>query len=193
VCAALGSLIAGFGRPAIGLAESCLPPKVKSQPKGRQNGKQAEAYHIFGMTAQVPIHHMVGGVDARPEQKASRRSIDSDQCQQDGDADPNLESAYVVDQVLVVGRKTRSTRRMIAAKTRPRSRTSKRMRRTKRSSLSQELESCTRSILKYVQPVRHPTSMFPFGTLRPIYVRRCAIDRRDTITLLSDHYLVRLG
>ena len=28
--------------------------------------------------------------------------------------------------------------------------------------------------------------MFPFGTLRPIYVRRCAIDRRDTITLLSD-------
>jgi hypothetical protein len=64
---------------AIGLAESCLPPNVKSQPKGRQNGKQAEAYHIFGMTAQVPIHHMVGGVEASPQQKASqkhRRSVD---------------------------------------------------------------------------------------------------------------------
>jgi hypothetical protein len=52
---------------------------VKSQPKGRQNGKQAEAYHIFGMTAQVPIHHMIGGVEASPQQKASqkhRRSVD---------------------------------------------------------------------------------------------------------------------
>ena len=81
---------------------------MKSQPKGRQNGKQAEAYHIFGMTAQVPIHHMVGGVEARPGQKASqkhRRSIDSDQCQQGGDADPDLEGADIVDQVLVGGRK----------------------------------------------------------------------------------------
>jgi hypothetical protein len=84
-----------------------LASERKSQPKDRQNSKQAEAYHIFGMTAQVPTRHMVVGVEARPGQKASqkhRRSIDSDQCEQGGDADPDLEGADIVDQMLVAGR-----------------------------------------------------------------------------------------
>jgi hypothetical protein len=107
-CAALGSLIAGFGRRCDWVDGDSRASERKSQPKDHQNGKQAEAYHIFGMTAQVPIHHMVGGVEARPDQKASqkhRRGIDSDQYQQGGDADPGLEGANIVDQVLVAGRK----------------------------------------------------------------------------------------